>query len=243
MSAGVPQDQDLSAFFPRVKQVQWDHYYMNIAFTILTRANCTGQHVGAVLVCNNRIISTGFNGTPAGFPNCTDGGCERCRQRELPEAKRDSVFQEEGKHLDLCICVHAESNAFLSAAREGIKTEGSVLYATHKPCFTCLKEAVQVGIKRVVYLYEYDHGQSPSLKQQYEQLAEHLRANDARNFEQLAMQSELLGGGGTPRKPNLDEMIVETRAAPGVRGDAVGSAPTEAGNSQLRANDSKSPQG
>lgn len=215
---------------------------MDIALTVRNRANCTGQHVAAVLVCNNRIISTGFNGTPAGFPNCTDGGCERCRQRELPEAERDPVFQMEGKHLDLCICVHAESNAFLSAAREGIKTEGSVLYVTHKPCFTCLKEAVQVGIKRVVYLYEYDHGQSSSLKQQYEQLAEHLRANDARNFEQLATQAELLGGGGSLREPNLDKRILKTRETLTARDDAEGAAFTQAGNSQPSANGSKSSQ-
>jgi dCMP deaminase len=208
----VDETPDFSAFIPRIKQVQWDHYYMQVSLTVAMRANCTGQHVAAVLVFNNRIISTGFNGTPSGFPNCTDGGCERCRQRHLPLEQREPVFRREGKHLDLCICVHAEANAFLSAAREGIRTAGATLYVTHKPCFTCLKEAVQAGVERIVYLYEYDHGESANLRKQYEMLAEHLRANDGRNFEPLAAQAELPGGAEAhQREPNLDHEILQAR--------------------------------
>lgn len=147
-------------FLDRVRQVQWDHYYMSIARTVATRANCTGSRVGAVLVGDNRIIATGFNGTPAGFPNCLDGGCVRCRDRALFKAGRikemaDKSLARGPKQLDICICVHAEANALLSAARAGTRTDRAVLYATHKPCFTCLKEAIQAGVERVVYLNDY----------------------------------------------------------------------------------------
>jgi hypothetical protein len=92
-------------FLDRVRQVQWDHYYIEIARTVATRANCTGSRVGAVLVAENRIIATGFNGTPAGFPNCLDGGCLRCRDRALYKAGRkkemaDKSLAKGPKQLD-----------------------------------------------------------------------------------------------------------------------------------------------
>jgi dCMP deaminase len=219
---GVDEDLPLidpSRFLPRIKQVQWDHYYMEVALTIRKRANCYGANVGAVLVRDNRIISTGFNGTPEGFPNCLDGGCVRCRDRELRDAGRiaevsDPLFLDEGKHLDLCICVHAEANAIVSAARAGTRVDGSTLYATHKPCFTCLKEAIQAGVARVVYLQDYTPAPGESLRQQYELLAEHLRANDARNFEQLERQSSLVAGtAAATRPPVLDDQIELAQAA------------------------------
>lgn len=103
-------------FLDRVRQVQWDHYYIEIARTVAKRANCTGSRVGAVLVAENRIIATGFNGTPAGFPNCLEGGCLRCRDRALYKAGRkkemaDKRLAKGPKQLDICICVHAEANA------------------------------------------------------------------------------------------------------------------------------------
>jgi dCMP deaminase len=198
--------------------VQWDHYYMEIALTVRRRANCWGAKVGAVLVLGNRIISTGFNGTPADFVNCRDGGCVRCRDRELGDLGRMSEVSDPSlasgpKQLDLCICVHAEANALLSAARVGTPTEGATLYATHTPCFACLKEAYQAGVKRVVWLYEWEPADSPSLKQQYNLLAEHLSDNNTRNFEQLAPQSKLVAETATElREPVLDEHI--TRAEP-----------------------------
>ncbi len=214
------QRADPAGFIPRIKQVQWDHYYMEIATTVQLRANCHGAKVGAVLVAHNRIVSTGFNGTPEGFPNCLDGGCERCRQRELKDAGETAglspEFLGDGKHLDLCICVHAEANALLSAAREGASTEGTTLYATYKPCFTCLKEAVQARVRRVVYLQEYQPAKSESLRQQYNLLAEHLRRNDQRNFEQLARQDVLVSyTGGSIREPVLDEQLPAPAPADG----------------------------
>lgn len=198
---------------PRVKQVQWDHYYMSVAKTVRTRANCYGALVGAVLVRENRIISTGFNGTPAGFPNCTDGGCVRCRERELADQGLEAEIKVPDlasgpKQLDLCVCVHAEANAILSAARFGNITEHSTLYSTHKPCFACLKEAVQAGVGRIVFLKDWIPDKRDLLLRQYALLEEHLRQNESRNFEQLARQSELIGGTALePRDPCLDAEI------------------------------------
>lgn len=216
---------DPSSYLPRIKQVQWDHYYMSIAQNVQTRANCSGTSVGAVLVLNNRIISTGFNGTPQGFPNCRDGGCVRCQQRELRDEGRlgeikDPLFLSDGKHLDVCICVHAEANALLSAARYGTRTDGATLYSTYTPCFCCLKEAIQAGVERIVYLKPWVQAKSAILRQQYALLAEHLRGpNGERYFEQLQSQAELLRHtGGRARPPVLDKLIPkDTHGVPGIR--------------------------
>lgn len=123
-------------------------YYMGIAMAVRRRANCVGSRVGAILVLNDRIISTGYNGTPQGMPNCDEGGCERCANRErYPSAQG----------YDLCICVHAEQNALLSAARFGIPAEGSILYTTMRPCFGCAKELLQARIHAVYYLHDWQH--------------------------------------------------------------------------------------
>ena len=75
----------------------WDEYYMSIAMAVRARANCTGNRVGAILVQSDRIIATGYNGTPHNMVNCQDGGCDRCADREKYSS---------GKDYDLCICVH-----------------------------------------------------------------------------------------------------------------------------------------
>jgi dCMP deaminase len=188
---------------------------MDVALTVMTRANCWGALVGAVLVLDNRIISTGFNGTPQGFANCRDGGCERCRQRELYErGDFEHITEPELAHgpkqLDLCLCVHAEANALLSAAKCGTRTDGSSLYATSQPCFACLKEAHQAGVTRIVFLERWSATDSQLLLAQYDELAEHLSANNPRHFEQLARQADAVRGGeAIVREPNLDSKIDE----------------------------------
>lgn len=164
-----------------------------------------------MLVVENRIVSTGFNGTPAGFPNCMAGGCLRCRDRYYGEIGRLDLASDPelangaSKQLDLCICVHAEANAMLTAARLGHRITHSTLYATHKPCFMCLKEAVQAGVWRVVFLKDYQPTESKSLLAQYDELAEFLRGNEQRRFERLAAQSGLLEAANADVvEPNLD---------------------------------------
>ncbi|HEY6537768.1 MAG TPA: dCMP deaminase family protein [Candidatus Dormibacteraeota bacterium] len=123
-------------------------YFLLLALAARTRADCFGRRVGAVVVREDRVISTGYNGTPIGMPNCSEGGCHRC-------AHRDTETYPAGRGYDLCICVHAEQNAVLAAARFGQSTLGATLYSTMRPCFGCLKESLQAGIAEVHYLEDW----------------------------------------------------------------------------------------
>jgi dCMP deaminase len=135
-----------------------EEYFLNIAKAVAGRADCLRRKVGAVLVQEERIVSTGYNGTPKGLLNCTDGGCHRCKHDEY----------EPGKHYDICVCVHAEANALAAAARFGIAIEGATLYATHQPCFGCAKELLQAGVHRIHYAEAWDP--PDELKEQYKTL-------------------------------------------------------------------------
>ena len=141
-------------------RVSWDEYFMNIAMAVRERANCLGSRVGAVLILGFRVISTGYNGTPSGMTNCDDGGCERCSNRSQYES---------GTAYDICICVHAEQNALLSAARFGTAVEGADLFTTTRPCFGCTKELLQAQIDAVYYLHEWSHPDERFAKE-YERL-------------------------------------------------------------------------
>ena len=135
-------------------------YFMQIAMAVRERANCLGSRVGAVLVLGDRVIATGYNGTPENMTNCDEGGCDRCANRE---------HYESGTAYDICICVHAEQNALLSAARFGTAVEGAVLYTTTRPCFGCTKELLQAHVSAVYYLHEWSHPDE-RLAQEYERL-------------------------------------------------------------------------
>ncbi len=148
-------------------------YFMNLAMEVRTRANCTGRKVGAVLIKDDRIVSTGYNGTPGTMTNCADGGCYRCAHPEEFSA---------GQGYDVCICVHAEQNALLAAARFGIAVEGCALYSTLQPCFGCLKEALQARVMKVVYLRQWRAPQE--LRQQYGELVQALGPG---NFDEFAI--------------------------------------------------------
>ncbi|MCZ7650698.1 MAG: dCMP deaminase family protein [Thermoanaerobaculia bacterium] len=118
----------------------WDEYYLGIARAVAARSNCLRRQVGALIVVDNAIIATGYNGTPVGVRNCCDGGCPRCASQAPSGAAYDS-----------CICVHAEQNAIVFAARHGNATQGGTLYTTLRPCFGCLKESIQAGIRQIVF--------------------------------------------------------------------------------------------
>jgi len=135
----------------------WDDYFINIAWVVSSRSNCLRRNVGALIVMERRIVSTGYNGTPFGVLNCNQGGCPRCAS-DLP---RQSGY-------DWCFCVHAEQNAIALAARQGTATAGAYLYVTLRPCFGCLKEAVQAGIREIVYDQPFDY--SPELEEAYQTL-------------------------------------------------------------------------
>lgn len=138
-----------------------DQYYMGIARAVRARANCLGSKVGAVIVVEDRIVSTGYNGTPDGLPNCLEGGCPRCSNR----------YQRyrHGTGYDVCYCVHAEQNAILSAARHGISVHGAAAYSTLEPCISCLKELHQIHAKAVVYGRPFEYPE-PAQQKAYDSL-------------------------------------------------------------------------
>jgi dCMP deaminase len=145
----------------------YDDYFMGVAYAIRERANCLGYKVGAILVLHERVISTGYNGTPESMPNCDEGGCARCAERVRSGAKRPKY--RSGTGYDVCICVHAEQNALLAAARFGIPVAGGLIYTTIQPCFGCLKEMVQARIAGVRYRHPWSHPDK-RLRSQYDLL-------------------------------------------------------------------------
>jgi dCMP deaminase len=128
------------------KQVrpEWDHYFMGIAKVVALRSNCIKRKVAAVIVRDQRIISTGYNGTPRGVKNCSEGGCPRCNS-----------IDASGKGLEECLCSHAEENAIVQSAYHGVAIKGSTLYTTFSPCLMCTKMIINAGIKEVVYNMDY----------------------------------------------------------------------------------------
>jgi dCMP deaminase len=109
---------------------------MRIAHDVATRATCERRKVGAVIVAEKRILTTGYNGAPHGLPHCTDVGCKIVNGH--------------------CIrTLHAEQNAIVQAALFGISCQGASLYATCEPCYNCAKMVINAGIRKVVFEGEY----------------------------------------------------------------------------------------
>ena len=122
-----------------------DEYFMEIASVVAKRSTCLRNHVGALFVKNKRILSTGYNGAPAGLDHCDVVGCAR-----------ENVAS--GTHHELCRAVHAEQNAIIQAALHGISIEGATLYCTHQPCILCAKMMINARVIKVVYQQSYPDG-------------------------------------------------------------------------------------
>lgn len=122
----------------------WDEYFMKIAQVASMRSNCIKRKVGAVIVRDRRIISTGYNGTPRGTKNCSEGGCPRCNS-----------LASSGTRLDECLCSHAEENAITQAAYHGTSVKDGILYTTFAPCLMCSKMIINSGIMEVVFHVDY----------------------------------------------------------------------------------------
>ncbi|MBN2358769.1 MAG: cytidine/deoxycytidylate deaminase family protein [Deltaproteobacteria bacterium] len=122
----------------------WDDYFMQFALLARTRATCIRRQVGAVIVRDRQILTTGYNGAPRGMKHAAEIGCLR-EQRGIPS----------GQQVEICRGLHAEQNAIIQAAYQGICIRGAVLYCTSAPCTTCLKMIINAGIQRVYYLEPY----------------------------------------------------------------------------------------
>ena len=126
-------------------RVSWDDYFMQIAEVVKTRSTCMRRQVGAVIVKDNHIVTTGYNGAPSGLRHCTeDGSCERERL-QIPSGERH----------ELCMALHAEQNAIICASKLGVSVEGATIYVTTQPCVICAKMLINAGVKRIVYRGSY----------------------------------------------------------------------------------------
>lgn len=126
----------------------WDEYFIEIAKLVAARSNCISRKVGAIVVKDKMIVSTGYNGTPRGIKNCDEGGCKRCNDKIVGKV-------QSGERLDECVCVHAEENALLQAAYNGVSLKGATLYTSLCPCRYCTKHILNAGIKKVYYSKDY----------------------------------------------------------------------------------------
>jgi dCMP deaminase len=122
----------------------WDQYFMSIATLVAQRATCLRRQVGAVLVRDKRIITTGYNGVPSGIRHCLELGCLR-ETRGVPSGERH----------ELCRGLHAEQNAIIQAALYGVSLEGSTLYCTNQPCAICSKMLINVRVEKIIYASGY----------------------------------------------------------------------------------------
>ena len=118
----------------------WNDYFLEVADLVATRSTCLRRQVGAVLVRDKRIISTGYNGAPRKLKHCSEVGCIRS-ENDIPS----------GKRYELCRGVHAEQNAIINAAYYGISTQDTVMYCTHQPCIICARIMINAGVVKVVH--------------------------------------------------------------------------------------------
>ena len=117
--------------------------FMDIAVEVSKMSKCVSRQVGCILVKDSRILSTGYNGTPAGYVNCCDHW----------DNKYTSEHHEWSKKFE----IHAEMNAILWASRKGVSIDGSTLFCTTEPCFECTKNMINAGIVEIFFRAEYPH--------------------------------------------------------------------------------------
>jgi len=124
---------------------KWDKRFMEMSYLVATWSSCVRRSIGCVIVKDKRIMTTGYNGAPAGMKTCKEKG----------ECLRMKLGIPSGQRAELCYAAHAEQNAIIQAAKLGISIDGATLYCTHQPCSTCARIICNSGIKRVVYEQGY----------------------------------------------------------------------------------------
>ena len=122
----------------------WETYFMNITNLVAERSTCLRRAVGAVIVKDKRILSTGYNGAPTGLRHCLEVGC-----------LREKLGVESGKMHELCRGIHAEQNAIIQAAYHGVSVKGGSLFCTNQPCSICARMIINAGINKIYYQSGY----------------------------------------------------------------------------------------
>jgi dCMP deaminase len=137
---------------PSRTRPNWDEYFLEIAHVVAKRSTCVRRQVGAVIVRDRRILTTGYNGAPSGLSHCLEIGCIR-----------DQLGIQSGTRAEVCRALHAEMNAVIQAAQHGVSTKGATLYCTTQPCSVCTRMLINAGIVRVVYSGDYPDDFSASM--------------------------------------------------------------------------------
>jgi dCMP deaminase len=127
------------------ERLSWDQYFMTITRQVAARSTCLRAHIGAVIVGDKNILATGYNGSPAGLPHCTDVGCLIYKSQTPTGETEENCFRT----------IHAEINAIAQAAKNGAPIRDASIYITHTPCIHCFKVLINTGIIRICYEKEY----------------------------------------------------------------------------------------
>ncbi len=126
-------------------RLSWDEYFLTITRQVAERSTCTRAKVGAVIVRDKNILATGYNGSPAGLPHCTEVGCLIYKSQTPEGDTEENCFRT----------IHAEINAIAQAAKNGTPIKNAGIYITHTPCIHCFKVLINTGIVRICYEKEY----------------------------------------------------------------------------------------
>lgn len=134
------------------ERIGWDEYFMKMAYLVAERSTCRRRKIGAVLVKDNHVIATGYNGACKHTADCLELGC-----------LRDEMGIPSGTRHEICRAVHAEQNAIIQAAVMGGITKGATMYCTHTPCILCAKMMVNAEITRSVINEKYSENEFEKL--------------------------------------------------------------------------------
>jgi len=130
----------------------WEAYFMDITSLVARRSTCLRRSVGAIIVKDKRILSTGYNGAPTGIRHCLEVGC-----------LREKLNIDSGKNHELCRGIHAEQNAIIQAAYHGVSIKGATLFCTNLPCSICAKMIINAGISEICYQSGYADSMSEEM--------------------------------------------------------------------------------
>ena len=127
-----------------ISRPSYDEYFMQMAYLAASRSTCLRRHVGAVLVKDKHVLSTGYNGPPKGLRHCNETGCLR-EEQGVPSGERHEI----------CRGLHAEQNAIIQASVFGVSIKNAVLYVTNTPCVVCAKMLINAGVTEIIYDGDY----------------------------------------------------------------------------------------
>ncbi|MBD3233507.1 MAG: cytidine deaminase [candidate division Zixibacteria bacterium] len=139
----------------KARRPSWDEYFMSVASLVSQRSTCLRRSVGAVIVKEKRILTTGYNGAPSGLPHCLEIGC-----------LRETMQVPSGERHELCRAIHAEQNAIVQAASFGVSVRGATLYSTTYPCSLCAKMIINAGIIETVIKEGYPDSMAVEMLEQ-----------------------------------------------------------------------------